>query len=116
MIEILSKNDINKVEDGKLKEYLIYSFNRLPQNFNYPEYGFFVVIETIDELLEGFKLSKYSITGLDSGLCDEINMVEVKDKIIEILVFVDNDINISLVLSIDILDEIHKEELFHYKV
>lgn len=115
MIEILKKSDVKKVNDPKFREYLEYSFNRLPENYEYPEFGYFVIIESLDELIANeINLTTYVLNGLENGLYDDINMVEVKDKIMEILVFVDNDISVSLILAIEILEDRYKEELEMY--
>lgn len=115
MIEILSKSDVNKVEDLKLKEYLEYSFSRLPQSFDYPTDGYFVVIETLDELKGEFiHLNNTQIPSLSTGLYDDINMVEIKNEIMEVLVFLDNDISVSLILKMDMLSPKDKKALIGY--
>ena len=50
MIEILNKTDVNKIQDKQLKDYLEYSLKRLPENFDYPNDGYFVIIENQDEI------------------------------------------------------------------
>lgn len=103
MIEILNINDMKRVKDDKLKNYL-YSFNRIPDEFEYPQLGYFI------------QLGSIKLKGINNGFYDDINMLEVKDEIMEILVFVDNDISISLILSINILDGIHKVRLLTYQI
>ncbi len=105
MIEILNKSDINKVKDQELKNYLDYSFKRLPENFDYPNDGYFVIIENQDEIKsKSIKLSNCTLNSLDEDLYDDINMVEIKDGIIEVLVFLDNDVNVSFIMLENILD------------
>ena len=117
MIEILNINDMKRVKDDKLKNYLTYSFNRIPDEFDYPELGYFTIIEDIKELKSDFiQLDSIKLKGINNGLYDDINMVEVKDEIMEILVFVDNDISVSLILPIEILEDMHKERLLTYKI
>jgi hypothetical protein len=115
MIEILNKSDVKNVKNQELKKYLDYSFKRLPQNFDYPSDGYFVIIETFEELIGEFiQLSKAQIPSLSTGLYDEINMVEIKDEIMEVLVFLDNDISVSLILKMNILSSTDQDKLRGY--
>lgn len=115
MIEILNKSDTTKVKDQELKDYLDYSFKRLPENFDYPNDGYFVIIETFEELIGEFiQLTNAQIPSLNTGLYDEINMVEIKDEIMEVLVFLDNDVNVSLILKTSILSSTHQDKLKGY--
>ena len=117
MIEILNKSDINKVKDQELKDYLDYSFKRLPENFDYPNDGYFVIIETFKELIgECINLTNTQIPSLNTGLYDEINMVEIKDEIIEVIVFLDNDVSVSLILKTNILSTTDKARLLTYQI
>lgn len=104
MIEILNEIDIQKVKDVKIKEYLEDSFKRLPNNFEYPDLGYFVVIEKFEELtVELIDLNNHSLNGINNCLYDDINMVEIKDEVIKLLVFVDSDIAIGIILSSKLL-------------
>jgi hypothetical protein len=51
-----------------------------------------------------------------TGLYADINMVEIEDKIIEILVFIDNDINVAFVMFENILDNEIKEKLQEFVI
>ena len=105
MIEILSKSDIDNIQDNKLKQYLIKSLNELPEDFDYLNDGYFVIIENQDEIKsKAIKLSNCTLNSLDEDLYDDINMVEIKDGIIEVLVFLDIDVNVSFVMLENILD------------
>ncbi len=117
MIEILNKSDINKVKDQELKNYLDYSFKRLPENFDYPNDGYFVIIENQDEIKsKAIKLSNCILNSLDEDLYDDINMVESKDGIIEVLVFLDNDVNVSFIMNEKILQESVRDRLLKYVI
>jgi len=115
MIEILNRADIQNVKDEKIKEYLEYSFKRLPNNFEYPEYGYFVVIETIQELeSNSIKLSKINLPSIDNGLFDFVELVEIQNEIVEVVILYDNDYGVSFIIPMSILDESHKERLKGY--
>jgi len=105
MIEILNKSDINKLQNEKLKNHLYKSFDRLTKEFDYPNDGYFVVIENQNEIKSTpITLSTCQVNSLDTGLYDDINMVEIEDGVVEILVFIDNDVNVAFVMSEGILD------------
>ena len=117
MIEILNKIDVEKIKDENVREYLEYSFNRLPSDFQYPDFGYFVIVENFNELIvKSIELYCYSISGLNNGLYDDINLVEIRNEIIEILVFVDNDISVSLILPMNILPLKYKDKLKEYVI
>ena len=112
MLEILNQSDINKILDEKLKNHLYKSFDRLTKEFDYPNDGYFVVIENQNELkINPINLSTCQLNSLDTGLYTDINMVEIDDEIIEILVFIDNDVNVAFVILENILDDEIKERL-----
>ena len=112
MLEILNQSDINKILDEKLKNHLYKSFDRLTKEFDYPNDGYFVVVENQNELKTNpINLSTCQLNSLDTGLYTDINMVEIEDEVIEILVFIDNDVNVAFVMLENILDDEIKERL-----
>ena len=112
MLEILNQLDINKILDEKLKNHLYKSFDRLTKEFDYPNDGYFVVIENQNELkINPINLSTCKLNSLDTGLYSDINMVEIEEEVIEILVFIDNDVNVAFVMLENILDDEIKERL-----
>ena len=117
MIEILNKSDINKIQNEKLKNHLYKSFERLTKEFDYPNDGYFVIIENQSEIKSTpITLSTCQLNSLDTGLYDDINMVEIEDGVIEILVFIDNDVNVAFVILEDMLDEEIKGKLQEFVI
>ena len=117
MIEILNKSDINKIQNEKLKNHLYKSFERLTKEFDYPNDGYFVIIENQNEIKSTpITLSTCQLNSLDTGLYDDINMVEIEDGVIEILVFIDNDVNVAFVILENILDEDIKQKLHEFVI
>lgn len=117
MIEILNKSDINKLQNEKLKNHLYKSFDRLTKEFDYPNDGYFVIIENQDEIKSTpITLSTCQLNSLDTGLYDDINMVEIEDGVVEILVFIDNDVNVAFVILENILDVEIKEKLQEFVI
>ena len=117
MIEILNKEDINKIQNEKLKNHLNKSFERLTKEFDYPNDGYFVIIENQNEIKSTpITLSTCQLNSLDENLYDDINMVEIEDGVIEILVFIDNDVNVAFVILEDMLDEDIKQKLQEFVI
>ena len=117
MIEILNKSDINKIQNEKLKNHLYKSFDRLTKEFDYPNDGYFVIIENQNEIKSTpITLSTCQLNSLDTGLYDDINMVEIEDGVVEILVFIDNDVNVAFVILENILDEDIKQKLQEFVI
>lgn len=115
MIEILNKTDINKIQNEKLKNHLYKSFERLTKEFDYPNDGYFVIVENQSEIKSTpITLSTCQLNCFDTGLYDDINMVEIEDGVVEILVFIDNDVNVAFVVLEDMLDVEIKEKLQEY--
>ncbi len=104
MIEILSKKDIEKVDDD-FKEYLHYSFARLPSDYKYPEFGYFVVIEKYEDLTKPIQLKHHKLPSLlDKDFFDTyLELVELKDNIIEIVTLLDSEFGIALIMKQQIL-------------
>ncbi|MCG3717797.1 hypothetical protein L5F50_01250 [Aliarcobacter butzleri] len=115
MIEVFNKLDIEKIKNDRLKEYLYMSFDRLPSEYNYPEDGYFIVLENFEEIQsEVINLTIGTLNGFDNGLYSSINMVEMQNGIIEILIFIDNDINVSFIMLESILNKHFLDSLRDY--
>ena len=113
MIEILKPTDVGQVHDEKLKAYLTYSFNRLPDDYLYPDYGYFVIIESQIELeAEPIHLTHSTI----SSLFEYIEMVEEKNGVIEIVQVLDSDFGVSLIMKREIVTDALYQRLQEYKV
>ena len=61
MIELFNKTDITKINNKEIQDYLNYSFNRLPSHYEYPQYGYFTVIENYNELENKIHFSNHSL-------------------------------------------------------
>lgn len=117
MIEILDKKDIHKVHDKELKDYLIYSLNRLPDDFEYPEHGSFIIIENIDELKRNpIKFKTCELQSIENGLLDSIEIVEIKDNVIEIVFIIHNDFAVSLICNKELFSTYDIEKMLEYSI
>lgn len=114
MIEILNIDDINKICDPNIKKYLEYSFDRLPDDYIYPDYGYFIVLDNIEELFSdtNLDLSFGSIKGLNDGLIDCFELMEEKYDVVELVFILDNDFGLSFIIKKDIFNDSSLKSLF----
>ena len=105
MIEILNKSDIVKVSNKEFVDYLQYSFNRLPSDFEYPSFGYFVIIESFDELENNIQLKNHKLPPITNSDFFELyyELYEIRDNILEIVLLLDNDFGISLIMDKNII-------------
>jgi hypothetical protein len=117
MIELLNKGDVSLIKNPALKEYTLYSFDRLPSDFVYPEYGYFIIIEQFDELLNSpLPLSKCRLPSFNDGLFHYIELIEQKENVLEIVILVDNDFGVSLILESKIVPTEILDKLLQYQL
>lgn len=117
MIELLNKGDVSLIKNPALKEYAIYSFERLPSDFVYPEYGYFIIIEHFEELLKNpIPFSKCKLPSFNDGLLDYIELVEQKGDVLEVVILANNDFGVSLILESKIVPKEILDKLLHYQL
>ena len=116
MIEILKPQDVNHVHDLKLQHYLDYAFKRLPKDFKYPEYGYFVIIESETELQTNpIQLTHCTIPSLQTHFFDYVELVEEQEGVLEIVLILESDFGISLIIKKELLSEALLNRLQKYK-
>lgn len=117
MIELLNQGDVSLINTPALKEYALYSFDRLPSDFVYPEHGYFIIIEHFDELLQNpLPFSKCQLPSFNDGLLNYIELVEQKVDVLEIVILVDNDFGVSLILESKIVPAEILDKLLQYQL
>ena len=99
MIPILSTKDIEFVRDEVLRAGLEEEFKRLPDDYLYPSYGYFIVIESIEELHHPIKLQNSVISQIPEPLSDYIEMIEEFDGYSQIVCILEADFGVSLFVS-----------------
>ena len=75
MIPILCLDDVELVEDEVIKQGLLKEFARLPDDYKYPEYGYFIVIESAEELEQPIPLVYGSQSFVPQPISDWVEMV-----------------------------------------
>lgn len=112
MIHINSIEDIELVKDKILQEGLRKEFKRLPNNFKYPEYGYFIVIESLEELKHTISLKHGDLHNIDLPINDSIEMIEQFDGYSQIVCILYTDFGVSLFISNTRASYRELEELF----
>ena len=112
MIHIHSSKDIELVEDLIIRAGLQKEFERLPDDFQYPEYGYFIVIESLEELHHPIPLEHYGLSHVPQPLSDYVEMIERFDGYCQIVCLVEADFGISLFVSNKVADNIQLEKFF----
>lgn len=118
MIIIHSQNDIAKIENKELQEYIEHSFSRMPTDLveNYEENGsYFVVIDSFDELTQkSIKIDECEIASIaNEEFFNNIELVEARGDILEVLIQFSTDISFALVMKIQIVPH-HILDRFSY--
>ena len=117
MIELLAKRDVSLIANPALKEYTLFSFKRLPSDYIYPDYGYFIVFEHFEELLQNpLPFSKCKLPSINDGLFDYVELVEQKEGILEVVILVDNDFGVSLILESKIIPKEILDKLLQYQI
>ena len=105
MLEILSKDDLDKIVDDELRTYIHSAFNELSDDLEYPGDGYFICIDANEEveispiklILGDAKINKVSL--------DIFEDITQKGDIIEIFLVLDDRFWMSLVLHKSMLSD-----------
>ena len=101
MIQILSKDDLSKVNDPVIVAGLNKEFDRLPDNYEYPEYGYFLVIERLEELTNPVELNSIISQHTTHSLEDCLELIEESTGYYQVLLILHADFGVSLFVSTD---------------
>ena len=112
MIHILSTKDIEFVRDEVIRAGLEAEFKRLPDDYLYPSYGYFIVIESIEELHHPIKLQNSVISQIPEPLSDYVEMIEEFDGYSQIVCILEADFGVSLFVSKKLATKAELETLF----
>lgn len=118
MLEILAWEDIEKVEDKAVKQYLYDTRERAEKDqapWNFKEWGYWVVIETKEELEKDLKGSMFTLPSIKRGLLDNMVLYEQKYNVNELLVMIDNDFGISFLVKNEYLNTFELEAIKTFK-
>lgn len=106
MLEILAWEDIEKVEDKAVKQYLYDTRERAEKEqapWNFEEWGYWVVMEECKELEQTIIGKYFLLPSLKEGLLNQVEVVEEKFGVYEILILSANDFGIGLLVKKEVL-------------
>lgn len=112
MIPIYSIEDIKIVKDEILKEGLLKEFDRLPDDYEYPDFGYFIVIESIEELKHPIPLKYCDLEFTPENLEECIEMVEEFEGYSQIVCVLYTDFGVSLFVSDEVTNNFQLEIFF----
>ena len=101
MIPIHSIAAIKLVDGEILRDCLRKEFKRLPNDYIYPDYGYFIVIESLEELQHPIPLKHYSLPYAPEPLSDYLEIIEKFDGYYQIVFILEADFGISLFITCD---------------
>ena len=99
MIEILSKADVEKISDPVLRAGVMKEFDRLPDDYKYPDYGYFIVIEKLEGLTDPVELNSILAKHTARSLKDCLELIEEHEGYYQVLLILHADFGLSLFVS-----------------
>lgn len=87
-------------------------FERLPDDYEYPTFGYFIVIESLNELLQAIPLEYSSLSYTPEPLSDYVEMIDGFDGYRQVVCILDADFGVSLFVSDGIATHFQLEALF----
>lgn len=112
MVPIYGKEDIELVDDPILRAGLQTEFNRLPDDYEYPAYGYFIVIESLEELQHPIPLEHYSLSHTPEPLSDYVEMIEEFDGYCQVVFILEADFGIALFVKDSIVSYAELSKMF----
>lgn len=112
MIPIRSKNDVTLVENPVLRDGLYKEFERLPKEFHYPGHGYFIIVESKEELKGMKALEQIKGHFTQPPYTDYIEMIEPFRDYAQIVCLLDADFGVSLFVSEELMSLEQLEALF----
>ena len=100
MIPILSRADIVKISDPVLRAGVEKEFERLPDDFQYPSYGYFIVIEDERDLELPISLAYGTSEFVPMPFDEYVEMVEEFEGYRQIVLVLEGDFGISLFVKV----------------
>ena len=87
-------------------------FKRLPDDFEYPSFGYFIVIKSIEELKHPIPLKHCSLEFTPENLDDCIEMIEEFDGYCQLVCMLYQDFGVSLFVRDEVADNLQLKMFF----
>jgi len=97
IVEIFREDDISKVPDKRVQEYIYGRFKILDEHFDPSREGYFIYVDDVATFEIKQTLSFTEIPSIKEGLFKRLEQVEITNSIIEISFLVNNDFMLSIV-------------------
>ena len=112
MIQILTKDDVNKVSDPIIAVGIREEFDRLSDDFLYPAYGYFIVIEKLEELTNPVELNTIIVQHTARSLVNSLELIEESKGYCQVLLILHADFGLSLFVSEEIMSFAQLKKMF----
>ena len=114
MIELIQQVDTSRIEDLDLRHCVEGRLHLLPADFIYPEYGYFIVLESVSELYHPLALS-YGDTPLVERPLDYVELVEEDEECFDVVLLLHADFGVELIIKKSLLSPIEADRLRRFK-
>ena len=112
MIQVLTKDDISRVSDPIVAVGIREEFKRLSDDFLYPAYGYFIVIEKVEELTNPVELNAIITQHTARSLTDTVELIETSKGYCQVLLVLHADFGLSLFVSEEIMGFAQLKKMF----
>lgn len=99
MIEVMSTNDIGKIDSQEIRTYLHKRFKEIDYALTPNIEGYFLYVKEFTLLYVNHRLTHLVLPSIGEGLFDHVEGVSVEGGIVEVLLSFSNEFLISLVFS-----------------
>lgn len=112
MIHISSKKEAYSIDDDILKNALLKEFDRLPDDFEYPKFGYFIVIESIEELKQSIPLKYGDLSQTPDNISECIEIIEEFKGYSQIVCILYEDFGVSLFVKDEVATKSELDKCF----
>lgn len=114
MIELTEKSDTILIDNLDLRHCVENRMARLPGDFLYPQYGYFCVLENVNELYAPLHFSYGDVSRVDD-LFEYIELVEEDETCFEIVTVLTQDFGVSIIAPKALLSPSVQDQLRLFK-
>lgn len=119
MKEILLWNDIDLIEDEKIKKYMFDTKEKATKQqkpWDFKNWGYWVILDSWEELQKPLQGKHFTLPSLSQGLLNHLEIFEEKFEVCEMVYLLNNDFGISLVLQESIIPTDILQQLREYSI
>ena len=88
--------------------------HRLSVDFKYPDYGYFIVIEKLEELTDPVELEAIILEHTERSVVDCLELIEEHEGYCQVLLILHADFGLSLFVSEKIISFIQIKKMFEF--